>query len=169
MTITSENSPVSETTHKFWRNKTLDELSNEEWESLCDGCGQCCLIKLQDEDTEELLHTRLACKLLDIGACRCTDYDNRHERVDDCVVISAETVGVLDWLPHSCAYRLVAEGKDLHWWHPLVTGNPHSVHEAGVSVRSWAESEEGVPIGKIERFVVRDPSIKSILTGKNES
>jgi hypothetical protein len=168
MTITSRDSLVRDATDKFWRNKSLNELNNEEWEALCDGCGQCCLIKLQDEDTEELLHTRLACKLLDIGACSCTDYDNRHERVHDCVVISHETVGSLDWLPHSCAYRLVDEGKDLHWWHPLVSGDPNSVHEAGISVRSWAVSEEGVPVGKIERCVVKDPSIKSILTGENE-
>lgn len=168
MTITSGNSRVSEATGQFWRNKALDELNSEEWESLCDGCGQCCLIKLQDEDTDELLHTRLACKLLDIGACSCTDYDNRHERVHDCVVISPESVSKLDWLPHSCAYRLIAEGKDLYWWHPLVSGDPNSVHEAGVSVQSWAVSEEGVPEGKMVRFVVKDPSIKRILTGKNQ-
>lgn len=150
----------------FWRTKSLREMNNEEWEALCDGCGQCCLIKLQDEDTEELLHTRLACKLLNIGQCRCTDYANRHERVSDCVVISPESVERLDWLPHSCAYRLVHEGKDLHWWHPLVSGDPHTVHQAGVSVRDWATSEKGVPQHKMDRFVVRDPSIRKVLTGK---
>ena len=151
---------------QFWRDKSLRELNEEEWEALCDGCGQCCLIKLEDEETEELLHTRLACKLLDIGACRCTDYDNRHERVHDCIVISLDSIETLDWLPHSCAYRLISEGKDLHWWHPLVSGDPNSVHEAGVSIRSWATSEEGVPEGKMVRFVVKDLSIKRILTGK---
>lgn len=150
----------------FWRTKTLDELSSEEWESLCDGCGQCCLVKLQDEDTDELLHTRLACKLLDIGACRCTDYANRHGRVSDCAVVSPETVRKLDWLPHSCAYRLVAEGKELKWWHPLVSGDPETVHQAGVSVRAWATSEEGVPEHKFDRFVVKDPSIRKVLTGE---
>ncbi len=152
---------------QFWRHKSLHEMDNEEWESLCDGCGQCCLIKFQDEDTDELLHTRLTCKLLDIGACRCTDYDNRHERVRDCVVISPDSVGTLDWLPHSCAYRLVAEGRDLYWWHPIVSGDPDSVHQAVVSVRDWASSEEGVPEGKKERFIVQDPKIKRILTGKS--
>lgn len=151
---------------QFWKSKSLREMNAEEWEALCDGCAQCCLVKLQDEDTEELLHTRLACKLLDIGVCRCTDYDNRHKRVHDCAVVSPDTVERLDWLPHSCAYRLVAEGKDLFWWHPLVSGNPDTVHEAGVSVRSWATSEDGVPEHKYERFVVKDPSIRKVLTGK---
>lgn len=157
---------LSECSKPFWRTKSLEEMSSQEWEALCDGCGQCCLVKLQDEDTEELLHTKLACKLLDIGACRCRDYENRHERVSDCAVISPETVRTLDWLPHSCAYRLVAEGRDLFWWHPLISGNPDSPHEAGVSVRDWAVSEEGVPIGKMERFVVRDRKLRKILTGE---
>ena len=167
MASTSGDRGLNEKNDQFWHDKSLPELSEEEWEALCDGCGQCCLIKLQNEDTEELLHTRLACKLLDIGACRCTDYSNRHERVHDCVVISPDSIGTLDWLPHSCAYRLVDEGKDLFWWHPLVSGDPNSVHEAGVSVRSWATSEEGVPEGKMVRFVVKDPSIKRILTGES--
>lgn len=166
MASTSGDRGLNKNGDQFWRDKPLRELNKEEWEALCDGCGQCCLIKLQDEDTEELLHTRLTCKLLDIGACRCTDYNNRHERVHDCVVISPDSIEMLDWLPHSCAYRLVAEGKDLFWWHPLVSGDPNSVHEAGVSVRSWATSEEGVPEGKMVRFVVKDPSIKRILAGK---
>lgn len=152
---------------QFWRHKSMREMTETEWESLCDGCGQCCLIKFQDEDTDELLHTRLTCKLLDIGACRCTDYDNRHARISDCVVISPGTVETLDWLPHSCAYRLLDEGRDLYWWHPLVSGDPDSVHQAGVSVRGWATSEEGVPEGKKIRFIVKDPSIKRILAGKH--
>ena len=151
---------------QFWRHKLLHDLTDAQWESLCDGCGQCCLIKFQDEDTDELLHTRLSCKLLDIGACRCTDYDNRHTRVPDCVVIAPDTVGTLDWLPHSCAYRLIAEGRALHWWHPLVSGDRDSVHQAGVSVRDWAASEEGVPEGKQIRFIVKDSAIKRILTGR---
>ena len=165
MTITIRVQALTGSKDQFWRHKSLHEMSDEEWESLCDGCGQCCLIKFQDEDTDELLHTRLACKLLDIGVCRCTDYDNRHARVSDCVVISPDTVDTLDWLPHSCAYRLVAEGRDLYWWHPLVSSDPDSVHQAGVSVREWATSEEGVPEGKKIRFIVKDPSIKRVLTG----
>lgn len=157
---------MSEHNEAFWRTKSLDEMDDREWEALCDGCGQCCLVKLEDEDTNELLHTKLACKLLDIGKCRCTDYANRHDRVSDCAVVSPETVRTLDWLPHSCAYRLIAEGKDLFWWHPLVSGNANTVHEAGVSVRDWAESEEGVPVHKMERFVVRNPAIRKVLTGE---
>lgn len=167
MASSSEECGLKQNNEQFWRDKALDEMNDEEWEALCDGCGQCCLIKFQDEDTDELLHTRLACKLLDIGACSCKDYSNRHERVHDCVVISPVSVKTLDWLPHSCAYRLVGEGKDLNWWHPLVSGDPDSVHEAGVSVRSWATSEEGVPEGKMIRFVVKDPSILRILTGES--
>lgn len=142
----------------FWRRKALDQLSPKEWESLCDGCGQCCLLKLEDEETNELYHTRLSCRLLDIGSCRCTDYENRHEVVLDCAQITPESVVDLDWLPGSCAYRLVAEGRDLYWWHPLVSGDENSVHEAGVSIRDWACSETGVPKSKIDRFVIRDPS-----------
>ena len=149
----------------FWRSKSLRDLTDAQWESLCDGCGQCCLIKFQDEDTDELLHTRLSCELLDVGTCRCNDYDNRHSRIPDCVVIAPDTVETLDWLPHSCAYRLVAEGRDLYWWHPLVSGDPDSVHQAGISVRDWATSEEGVPEGKKIRFIVKDPSIIRTLTG----
>jgi len=150
----------------FWREKTLSEMSQEEWESLCDGCGQCCLVKLQDEDTDELLHTRLTCKLLDIGTCRCVDYENRHERVSDCAIVSPTTIERLDWLPHSCAYRLLAEGRELYWWHPLVSGDRESVHQAGISVRDWATSEEGVPEAKMVRFIVKDPKLKQILSGE---
>jgi uncharacterized cysteine cluster protein YcgN (CxxCxxCC family) len=142
----------------FWRRKGLDQFTAQEWESLCDGCGQCCLLKLEDEDTGELYHTRLTCRLLDIGACRCTDYENRHERVNDCALVIPDTIDDLDWLPHTCAYRLVMEGRDLYWWHPLVSGDPGSVHEAGISVRGWARSETGVPQDQIDRYVIQDPS-----------
>lgn len=142
----------------FWRRKALSQLSHEEWESLCDGCGQCCLVKLEDEDTGELIHTRLACRLLDIGACRCRDYGNRHSKVPDCAELTPQTVRYLSWLPSTCAYRLVAEGKDLLWWHPLVSGNPETVHEAGASVRSWARSETGIPEDRVVDFLIKDPS-----------
>ena len=116
------------------------------------------MLKLEDADTKELFHTRLACKLLDIGACRCTDYSNRHERVPDCVSFTPDTVMDVSWLPATCAYRLVGEGRDLHWWHPLVSGRPETVHEAGISVRGWALPESRIPESKIDRYIVRDPS-----------
>ncbi|MBV8440210.1 MAG: YcgN family cysteine cluster protein, partial [Hyphomicrobiales bacterium] len=117
----------------FWRTKTLDEMSASEWESLCDGCGRCCLVKLEDEDDGEIHFTDIGCKLLDAKTCRCLDYKSRHRRVPDCVKLTPQAVRSLSWLPVTCAYRLVAEGKDLFDWHPLVSGSADSVHEAGVS------------------------------------
>jgi uncharacterized cysteine cluster protein YcgN (CxxCxxCC family) len=119
----------------FWRTKTLEEMTSAEWESLCDGCGRCCLVKLEDEETGAIHYTDVGCTLLDGGACRCHDYDNRGARVPDCVRLTAAAVRRLHWLPPSCAYRLVAEGRELSWWHPLVSGDPESVHAAGMSVR----------------------------------
>lgn len=110
-------------------------MSRAEWESLCDGCGRCCLVKLQDEDTGEIHFTDVACKLFDAGACRCRNYPRRRNIVPDCIRLTPEGVRSLPWLPPTCAYRLVDEGKDLRWWHPLVSGRPETVHEAGISAR----------------------------------
>jgi len=139
----------------FWRTKTLGEMTRAEWESLCDGCGRCCLHKLRDEDTEELGWTDVACRLLDTRSCRCTDYANRKARVPDCVKLTPRRVAEIDWLPPSCAYRLLAEGKDLPWWHPLVSGRPETVHEAGVSVRGKALPEREA--GALEDHIVSWP------------
>jgi uncharacterized protein len=139
----------------FWRRKSLAEMTTAEWESLCDGCGRCCSIKLIDEDTEELHQTRLACKLLDCGSCRCKDYENRHASVPDCVVLTPDNVAALAWMPKTCAYRLLAEGKELAWWHPLLSGSPETVHEAGISLRGNARSEAGVQEKNYWRYVVK--------------
>lgn len=136
----------------FWREKTLRQMSRAEWESLCDGCGKCCVHKLEDEDTGELLATNVACRLLDRRTGRCKDYRNRRAYVPECVRLTPEKLLELDWLPSTCAYRLLAEGKDLPDWHPLITGDPESVHAAGQSVRGWTVSEDDV--GDLEDFVV---------------
>ncbi len=125
----------------FWREKPLGAMTRAEWESLCDGCGRCCLHKLRDDDTDAIAFTNIACRLLDAQACRCKDYANRRKRVPDCVRLTPTRVAAIDWLPPTCAYRLVAEGRDLAWWHPLVSGRAESVHEAGISVRGRTVSE----------------------------
>jgi len=141
----------------FWKRKSLREMTRSEWESLCDGCGRCCLHKLRDDETGRLAWTEVACRLLDHATCRCTDYANRRERVPDCVKLTPAKVEKLDWLPPSCAYRVVAEGRDLAWWHPLVSGDPRTVHEAGVSVRGRVVDEREA--GALEDHVVRWPGL----------
>lgn len=138
----------------FWETKQLEEMSRAEWESLCDGCGQCCLVKIEEEDTTDVYLTRLSCQLLDIGSCRCGDYANRHASEPECIVISPENLKSLTWLPQSCAYRRLSEGRGLEWWHPLISGDPETVHEAGISVRDWARSEKGVRPSAIERYII---------------
>lgn len=140
----------------FWQAKSLDEMSHAEWEALCDGCGRCCLLKLEDEDTGDVYLTKLACKLLDLGQCRCRDYPKRHEIVHDCLSISPESVRRLNWLPTTCAYRRLSEGRGLAWWHPLVSGDPETVHQAGISVRGFARLETKANAADLERFIIDD-------------
>ena len=147
--------PASAAELPFWRQKTLAEMNHQEWESLCDGCAKCCLVKLEYEDTGEVDNTDIACRLLDTQYCRCSDYANRHSRVPDCLSLTPRRVRRLRWLPATCAYRLVAEGHDLYWWHPLVSGDPESVHWAGISVRGRVVSEDraGAPENHIVDWV----------------
>ena len=143
-------------TQPFWRTKTLDEMSPTEWERLCDGCGRCCLVKLEDEDTSEIYLTRLACGLLDLKSCRCSDYENRQKKMPDCISITPEKVRTLGWLPPTCGYRLVEEGKDLHWWHPLISGSSETVHQAGISVRGKARTEVGIKTAWLHHYIIEN-------------
>jgi uncharacterized cysteine cluster protein YcgN (CxxCxxCC family) len=147
---------LGEEAKPFWEVKGLEEMSPEEWDLLCDGCGRCCLIKLEDEDTDEVYTTRLACSLLDVKSCRCRDYANRHKVMHDCLTISPESLKSLDWLPSSCGYVRMADGRGLAWWHPLVSGNPDTVHQAGISVRSFARSERGIKNTSFHRYIIQD-------------
>lgn len=140
----------------FWETKSLEEMTRSQWERLCDGCGQCCMLKIEEEDTGKIFITRLACKLLDIGSCQCSSYPDRHDFVPDCVVLKPETVSTYAWLPRTCAYRLLAEGKSLEWWHPLLSGDPDTVHQAGISVRTWARSEKGVKASAVSRYIIEE-------------
>ena len=141
----------------FWKTKSLSEMNRTEWESLCDGCGRCCLHKLRFEETGDLAFTNVACRLLDLKSCNCGDYANRQLRVPDCVQLTAKDLTEIDWLPPSCAYRRLAEGKDLAWWHPLVSGDPETVHAAGISVRGRVSAERDVRVVDLPGRIVAWP------------
>jgi uncharacterized protein len=139
---------------EFWKRKSLAEMSKEEWEALCDGCARCCLYKLQDEDSGEIYYTNVICKLVDSFRCRCTDYANRARLMPTCLVLDADLVARLKWMPNTCAYRLLAEGKDLEPWHPLVSGQPDSVHRAGISMRYRVVEERDADMDNLEDYIV---------------
>ena len=125
----------------FWETKTLAEMNSAEWESLCDGCGLCCLIRMEDEETGVITPTRVACRLFDADRCRCSNYAQRRRHVPDCIKLTPHNIDDLPWMPLSCAYRRLHEGKALPGWHPLITGDAESVHAAGVSIRGQTISE----------------------------
>ncbi|MBI1339171.1 YcgN family cysteine cluster protein [bacterium] len=144
----------------FWKTKTLAQMSEQEWESLCDGCAKCCLVKLEDEDTSEIHYTGLHCRLLDARTCQCSDYPNRRKIVPDCVKLTPESVGDLDWLPRTCAYRLVNEGRDLYDWHHLICGDRWEVHRRGVSAMDKTINEDDVDPEDAEDHIVNADTLK---------
>jgi uncharacterized cysteine cluster protein YcgN (CxxCxxCC family) len=143
----------------FWQRKALKDMTDQEWESLCDGCGKCCLAKLEDaDDSSRTYFTDVGCRLLDGQTCRCSDYPNRAAKVKDCVKLTPRNINRIVWLPPSCAYRLLADGHDLYWWHPLVSGDPETVHQAGISVRGRVGAmEDDVPDADLEDRIVSWP------------
>jgi uncharacterized cysteine cluster protein YcgN (CxxCxxCC family) len=143
---------------RYWERKRLHEMSRAEWEALCDGCGKCCLNKLEDEDTGEVALTRVACRLFDDATCRCAQYPIRHQFVPDCIVLSPANIGAnLYWMPQTCAYRLVHEGRPLHDWHPLISGDAETVHQAGVSVRGATLPEYEIDQDDWEDHIIEEP------------
>ena len=143
----------------FWKTKSLTQMTDSEWESLCDRCGRCCLVKLEDaDDSSRTYFTDVGCRLLDGDTCRCADYPNRTKTVPDCVRLTPRNVKRIVWLPPTCGYRLVADGKDLYWWHPLVSGDPDTVHDAGISVRGKVGAgEDDVKDEELEDRIVAWP------------
>jgi len=140
--------------NNFWEIKTLEQMNSDEWELLCDGCGLCCLVKIEDEDSGEVFNTSVSCRQLDIETCRCRDYKNRLTDVPICVQLTLENLPELNWLPESCAYKCLHESKPLPLWHPLITGDKNSVHETGFSARWFAQSEEYIHPDQLVEFVI---------------
>ena len=144
---------------RFWEKKPLTKLNPQEWEALCDGCGKCCLNKLEDEDTGEVALTRIACRLLDDATCRCAQYDIRHQFVPECIVLRPDNLDThAYWMPETCAYRLLYDGKPLYDWHPLISGTPDTVHTAGVSIQHWTLSEFDIPEDEWEEHIIEEPT-----------
>jgi len=136
----------------FWESVPLHKMTRTQWESLCDGCGKCCIHKLEDEETGEVLPTNVACRLLDRRSGQCSDYRRRHAFVPECVRLTPAKLDQLDWLPSSCAYKLIRDGRGLYDWHHLISGDREAVHRAGVSVRGWTVSEDDV--GDLENHII---------------
>jgi hypothetical protein len=143
----------------FWEIKTLEQMNLKEWESLCDGCGLCCLVKIEDDESGEVFNTSVSCKQLNIESCRCHDYKNRLADVPMCIQLTSDNLPDLNWLPESCAYKRLYENQPLPLWHPLVTGDKNSVHEAGFSAKWFAQSEEYVHPDQLVDFIIESFSV----------
>ncbi|MDX5299116.1 MAG: YcgN family cysteine cluster protein [Gammaproteobacteria bacterium] len=139
----------------FWQRKRLSDMSAEEWESLCDGCGKCCLQKLEDDENGDVYYTDLACRFLDLQACRCTVYAERTRREPNCLTLTPDNISEVYWLPLTCAYRLIHEGRPLPEWHPLISGDPDSVHRAHASMAGKAVPVDGVPEDEWETHIIQ--------------
>ncbi|MCP5103756.1 MAG: YcgN family cysteine cluster protein [bacterium] len=139
---------------RFWERKSLEEMTRGEWESLCDGCGKCCLCKIEDEDMGKVYYTNVSCKLLDTRLCRCLSYENRRSLVPGCAILTPENVRKFHWLPATCAYRRLAEGKDLYKWHRLISGDPELVHKLGISVKNKVVSEHYIHPDQMPEHIV---------------
>ena len=145
-------------TNSFWETKTLAQMTSQEWESLCDGCGQCCVMQLENEETNTLFFTDVACRLFDAETCRCSSYEDRQEHVPSCMVMDMTNIAeCVEFAPPTCAYKLLFEGQELYPWHPLISGNNQSVHESGVSVRNKVISEEDLDLDKLEDRIIDFP------------
>lgn len=145
---------MSNSAEPFWLHKSLQKMSEQEWEALCDGCGRCCLQKLENVDTGEVFYTDLACRLYDLSGGGCSDYSHRQQRVSRCIKLTIELIPQFHWLPSSCAYRLLAEGKKLPHWHPLLSGSSASVSRAGFSICGRAVAEQQVPESDWEERII---------------
>ena len=139
---------------EFWKEKQLSEMDKQEWESLCDGCARCCLHKLEDEDTGDVFYTRIVCQYLDQESCSCTDYANRNKNVPNCVHLTLDKIEEFHWLPDTCAYRLLSEGRELYDWHPLISGTRDSVAEAGITVTNKVIDERHVHPDGYEEHII---------------
>ena len=145
----------------FWESKTLGQMNPEEWESLCDGCGLCCLVKIEDEDSGEIFNTTVSCRQLEIETCRCRDYKNRLSDVPMCLQLTIENLPELTWLPESCAYKRLSIGQSLPDWHPLITKERNTVHETGISAKWFAQSEEYIHPDQLVEFVITEDAIET--------
>jgi uncharacterized cysteine cluster protein YcgN (CxxCxxCC family) len=144
---------------RFWDAVPLEQMTRAEWEALCDGCGKCCLNKLEDEDTAEVALTNVACRLFDDATCRCGQYDIRHQFVPECIVLKPQNMDAnLYWMPETCAYKLLWQGKPLFDWHPLISGDPDSVHRAGVSMQGRTRPEFEVDDDDLEEHIIEEPT-----------
>ena len=143
---------------RFWQTKSLKKLSRPEWEALCDGCGKCCLNKLEDDETGQVELTCVACRLLDDETCKCAQYPIRHQFVPECIVLTPDNIDKnAYWMPNTCAYKLLWQGKPLYDWHPLITGDPDSVHQAGISMQHRTVSEAEIAEEDWEDHIIEDP------------